>query len=309
MSVQITTAFVQQYSTNIAFLLQQQGSRLRSAVTEQAFTGKAATFVEQFGSVTPVKNLARNSDTPVSDVPQDRRWVYPLDYDWATLIDQQDRLRLLIDPAGPYTTAGMMAMGRAQDDAIIDGFFNNNYTGETGTTNVGHLAAYGSASQVVPIGTGSTAATGLNVAKLRYAKRLLMAAEVDDSEQFYIAITALQHDNMLNEIQATSMEFQDKPVLLDGKITRFMGFNFIHSERIPGGASYAGTLVAGTEVTSANYLVPCWAKSGMALGMWNDIVAAVDLRADKRRSWQVYVTGTFGGTRLEEKRNVIIPCT
>ena len=93
MGVQITTAFVQQYSTNIAMLLQQQGSRLRNTVTEQAFTGKAATFVEQFGSVSPVKNQARNSDTPITDVPQDRRWVYPLDYDWATLIDQQQRHR------------------------------------------------------------------------------------------------------------------------------------------------------------------------------------------------------------------------
>ena len=53
MSVNISTAFVQQYSTNIMMLLQQQGSRLRNAVQNYSFVGKAASMAEQFGSVTP----------------------------------------------------------------------------------------------------------------------------------------------------------------------------------------------------------------------------------------------------------------
>ncbi len=56
MSVQVNTAFVQQYSTNIMMLLQQQGSRLRNAVQNYSFQGKAASMAEQFGSVTPVRN-------------------------------------------------------------------------------------------------------------------------------------------------------------------------------------------------------------------------------------------------------------
>ena len=60
MGVQITTAFVQQYSTNVRMLLQQQGSRFRAHVREQACFGQAATYIEQFGKVSGVKNLARN---------------------------------------------------------------------------------------------------------------------------------------------------------------------------------------------------------------------------------------------------------
>jgi hypothetical protein len=299
MSNFVNAAFVQQYSTNIAMLLQQQGSRLRQCVTENPFHGKAASMVEQFGSVTPVKNQGRHSDTPLISTPQDKRWIYPVDYDWADMIDSQDRLRMLIDPAGPYTMAGVYAMGRAMDDEIINGIFGTNQTGENGTTAVTFPG-----SQIVAATVGSTGNTGLNVAKLRAAKKLLMAAEIDlDTEQLFCGITAQQHDNLLNEVQAISLDYTDRPVLVEGRIRSFMGFNFVHTERIPGGASYAGSINTG-----GLYYVPVWAKSGVALGMWNDVSASVDKRPDKRNSWQVYVTGTFGGSRIEEKRVVQINC-
>lgn len=317
MSVNVSTAFVQQYSTNIMMLLQQQGSRLRGTVQQYSFTGKAASMAEQFGSVSPVRNQGRHSDTPLISTPQDKRWVYPNDYDWADLIDNQDRLRMLIDPAGPYTQAGVMAMGRAMDDEIIAGFFGSNNTGENGTSATGSLYAYNSNSQSVAATVGGSAATGLNIAKLRAAKRKLLEAEVDvDNDQLFAVISAKQHDDLLNEAQAVSLEYNNRPVLVDGKITSFMGFNFIHSERIPGAANFntsINPLVTsadsdGSYSAGARWMVPVFAKSGLALGMWNDIQASVDRRADKRNSWQVYVTGTFGAARLEEKRCVIINC-
>lgn len=299
MSQFVNTAFVQQYATNISMLLQQQGSRLRSSVTEHSLVGKAASILEQFGLVSPVKNQGRHTDTPLISTPQDKRWVYPTDYDWADLIDNQDRLRMLIDPAGPYTQAGMMALGRAMDDEIINGMFGTNNTGENGSTGVAVPAG-----QIVAATVGSTGNTGLNVAKLRAAKKLLMQAEVDiDNDMLYCGITATQHDNLLNEVQAISLDYTDRPVLVEGRIRSFMGFNFIHTERIPGGLSYQGPIATG-----GLYYVPIWCKSGVALGMWNDVQASVDRRPDKRNSWQVYVTGTFGGTRLEEKRFVQVNC-
>jgi hypothetical protein len=317
MSVNISTAFVQQYATNIAMLLQQQGSRLRGSVQENGFVGKAASVVEQFGSVSPVRNQSRHSDTPLISTPQDKRWIYPNDYDWADLIDQQDRLRMLIDPSGPYTQAGVMSMGRAIDDEIIAGFLGSNNSGENGTTAVGTLYAYNSNSQSVAATTGGSAACGLNIAKLRAAKKLLLQAEVDvDNDPLYIAISAQQNDNLLNEAQAISLDYNTKPVLVDGKISSFMGFNFIHSERIPGAANFNTSINSaitssdadGSYVAGSRWILPCWAKSGVALGIWNDISASVDRRPDKRNSWQVYVTGTFGATRLEEKRCVLINC-
>jgi hypothetical protein len=317
MSFNVSTAFVQQYSTNVMMLLQQQGSRLRNAVMQYKFQGKAASMAEQFGNVSPVRNSSRHSDTPLISTPQDKRWIYPNDYDWADLIDNQDKLRMLIDPTGPYTMAGAWAMGRAIDDEIISGLINSNNTGENGTTATSTLYAYNSNSQAIAATTGASAATGLNIAKLRAAKKILLQSEVDiDNDPLYMVITAKQHDDLLNEAQAISLDYNSTPVLVNGKISAFMGFNFIHSERIPGGANFNTSIntaistgsTDGTYTTGSRYMVPFFAKSGMALGLWNDITTSVDRRADKRNSFQVYVTGTFGGARLEEKRCGIINC-
>lgn len=48
MSVQITTAFVEQYKGNVEHLVEQKGSRLRGCVSVETVVGKNA-FFEQIG--------------------------------------------------------------------------------------------------------------------------------------------------------------------------------------------------------------------------------------------------------------------
>ena len=169
MSFEVNTAFVQQYSTNVGLLLQQRGSKLRECVTMGSYTGKAAKAVEQIGSVTAQKRTSRHSDTPLISTPHDARWVFPTDYEWADLIDDQDKLRMLIDPTSPYAQNGAYALGRAMDTDIISAALGTSKTGENGTTSTAF-----SASQTIAAG-----AAGLTVAKLREAKKILLANEVD----------------------------------------------------------------------------------------------------------------------------------
>ena len=44
MSIQITTSFVEQYSSNVAMLSQQSGSKLRGSVDVETVRGKNAFF-------------------------------------------------------------------------------------------------------------------------------------------------------------------------------------------------------------------------------------------------------------------------
>lgn len=291
MSFNITTHFVQQYTTNVQLLLQQKGSKLRNTVTVGSYTGKAAKAIEQVGPVTAQKRTIRHGDTPLISTPADARWVFPTDYEWADLIDDQDKLRMLIDPTSSYSQNGAYALGRAMDDEIISAFFADAKTGENGST----TTSFG-ADQDVVVGTGSTGATGLNISKLREAKKILMANEVDiDNDPLFCIITAQQHDDLLNEAQAISLDYNTRPVLVDGKITAFMGFNFVHTERLPLNAS-------------SQRRVPAFAKSGMHLGLFNDINTMISERADKGYATQVYVKGTFGATRTEEGKVVEIVC-
>ena len=66
MSVQITTAMVEQYAGNVAHLAQQKGSRLRNAVRVETVVGKSA-FFEQIGATAARKRTSRHSDTPRMD--------------------------------------------------------------------------------------------------------------------------------------------------------------------------------------------------------------------------------------------------
>lgn len=293
MSQNVLTHFVQQYTTNVQLLLQQKGSKLRGTVMEGKHTGKAAVPVDQFGAVTARKRTTRYAPLTPANTPTDRRWVYPVDYDWNDLIDNADKLRMLIDPQSHYVTDALYAMGRAMDDEIISALFGDAKTGEAGGTTTSFLSG-----NQVAVNFGAGAACGLTVAKLKEARRLLMANEVDfDTETPYIAVTAKQDYDLLQEAQVVNMDYNTRPVLVDGRIQSFLGFKFIDIQRLSlDGSSYRR--------------IPVWVKSGMHLGMWEDVKTDVRQRGDlEGLPWQVYAYGTFGATRLEEKKIVEIKCS
>lgn len=300
MSYQVPTHFVQGYTNNVEMLLQQRGGKLLATVTQGSYTGKGAKAVEQIGPVKPVKNLGRHSDTPLISTPADARWVFPNDYEWADLIDEQDKLRMLIDPQSSYVQNGVNAARRAQDDEILQAMFAASATGENGTTSTAFPAG-----QIVGVNTGGVN-SNLNVAKLRAAKRLLMAAGVDfEYERLFLALTSADHDGLLNEIQVTNLDYNSRPTLVEGKVTSFMGFNFVPVEFTDAAAYDA----AATLVVGATRLVPVWTTGAIHLGMWNDITTRVSVRDDKRYATQVYVKTTIGATRTQERKVVQIVTT
>ena len=288
MSFEVTTAFVQQYATNVALLLQQRGSKLRDCCTVGSYTGKAAKAVEQIGAVTAQVRTSRHSDTPLISTPHDARWVFPTDFELADLIDDQDKLRMLIDPTSSYAINQAYAHGRSLDDLIISAALGDARTGENGTTTTG----FATATQQI-----AAAASGLTIAKLRTAKKIFMRNEVDmDMDELYIAVTAEQVEDLLATTEVTSSDYNTVKALVQGDIDTFMGFKFKHIERL------------GVDGSSARRCI-AWAKSGMHVGIWNDINTRIGERPDKSYSTQVYTKSTFGATRVEEKKVVEILCT
>jgi hypothetical protein len=296
MSVNIPQWYIQQYGINIQLLLQQKGSLLRSAVSSGTHEGKQASPVDQIASVAAQKVLNRFAPMGRVDAVVDRRWVFPVDYDLPQMIDSFDKLRLITDPQSSYVTNGAYAMGRAMDDEIIAAFFGTAKTGEQGATSTTFPSG-----QVVSVQQGAASPTGLTVAKLREAKRILMTNQVDlDNDPIYAIVKAKQHDNLLSEAQVISTDFNEKPVLVEGRVQRFLGINIIYCERLTSGTDdQAGT----------SDQIPVFTKSGMWLGIWGDIQTDVSQRKDLQGlPWQAYAFGTFGATRLEEKRVVKVWC-
>lgn len=290
MTAPIDTFYVQQYATNVTLLVQQKQSRLERAVTTGSYKGEAASPVEQVGAVAAQKNGGRGQQVRPIEAPTDRPWVYPEDYNLPQHVYGLDKLRMVVDPTSAFNMTAAAAMRRAKDDEIIAAFFADRKTGKSGGTTTSFLSA-----NQVSVNTGGTT-SGMNVAKLRKGKQLLMSYDLDEDEELFCAINSIQHDNLLNEIQVISTDFNEKPVLVEGKVTRFLGINFIHTERLP---------VNG----SSQRRCPLWAKSGMHLGIWNDIKNDISIRKDlEGLPYQLYTEMTLGATRLEEKKVVELPC-
>lgn len=302
MSLQVPSHYPIEFSTKVEMLVQQSGGRLRGTYMTDTHTGsESARAVNQVGSTKPNKNLARLSATPINDIPADSRWVFPNDYDHASYIDKQDEVRLMIDLKGPYIQAAAEAMGRAEDEEVLLSFFSDAKTGKTGATTTSFPAG-----QIVAVNVGTSAATtGLNVPKLRAAKKKLKQGGVDlRQDKIFMAITAEDEDFLLNEIQIVSKEYENlKPKFDDdGNLKAFLGINFIQIE-FTDSTAYADAATA--LINGSGYrMCPMWVQSGMHLGYWNRLEARATERADLRYAWQMYSRQVLGGTRLQEKKVV-----
>ena len=287
MSTQVTTAFVQQYSANVQMLSQQMGSRLRDAVRIENVVGKNA-FIDQIGAATAALRTSRHADTPQMDTPHGRRRLSLADYEYADLIDDQDKVRMLIDPTSSYARAAAAAMGRAMDDVIIAAATGTASTGETGS---------GSASLDATANSVGSASSndGLTIAKLREAKRKMDLLDVDPSINRYIAVGPKQVEDLLGTTEVTSSDFNTIKALVQGDVDTFMGFKFIMTNRLD---------------VDVNDIRKCfaWAEDGLTLGLGKDISARIDERADKSYATQVYYCMSLGAVRMEEAKVVQIFC-
>ena len=283
MSTQITTAFVNQFSQNIQLLSQQMGSLMRNTVRQETVTGEKA-FFEQIGSAVAQKRASRHASTPIMDTPHARRMVTMSDYEYADLVDDQDKIRMLISPESTYGKAAAAAIGRAMDDEIIDALGGTAKTGVSGGTSTalpsGQKIAHGSA--------------GLTIAKLISAKKIMDQNSVDPSIERYIVVSPEQIEDLLNTTSVTSADFNSVKALVNGTVDSFMGFKFITSNRL--------------KDDGTSRLCYAYAREGVVMALGKDVTAKIDPRPDKSYSTQIYYCSTFGASRMQEEMVVEIAC-
>ncbi len=262
-------------------------------------------FFEQVGPVAAQEVTTRHGDSPLVSTPHDRRRITLRFFDWGDLIDNFDKVRMLIDPTSPYTQNAVNALGRALDDVLLGGGISGEssitfdttaagsagvmygiaYTGKAGATQVSFPNG-----QKVASAFGGTA-VGLTVPKLIEARRILKAGNVDvTAEDLYIVVTSKGEADLLNSTQVTSMDYNSVRALVGGDVDSLLGLTFKRTERVP--------------ENTTDKLYPVYAKSGVKLGVAKDIQTEVDRRADKRFSYYVYACMGLGGVRMEEGKVV-----
>lgn len=298
----LTQLFTVQFNTLLQLKLQQRTSKLRGRTLEGTHTGaKMASPINYIGALemrTPAGRFAEKVFTPQV---YSRRWITPVDAELDVLVDNFDMLKTPIDPKSQIVAAAASAAARKIDDAIIASAFATATIG----ADMGSLSteAWDTTYQVSSqFGSGSTS-TGLSVAKLNEARRLLEKNHaLEEDPQATLVIGSQQHADLRNAAQVTSADFNRQGgVLENGIVTRYMGFDIIVSER----------LATITDKDSHANCRSCIAfgKTGLYLGMWQDVKTEIFRLPNKSGNpWDVNVMLSLGATRTELGKVIQIAC-
>lgn len=288
----IPNHFTTQFDANWRHLVQQKNSRLREYVTLDSINGKEKVY-NQIDVATMVEIEHRSGNTRINSQDMAKRWIRPKQYDTAKLVDEWDEQLLgeVVLPTSPIVQAHGAAYSRTCDDIIIKALGGSSITGTSGTTLVPLPTSQKVGVQYVETGTGAN--SGLTIAKLRRAKFILDANEVDEEEERIIVVSAKQLQDLLRDDKVTSADYNTVRALVDGSLNTFMGFKFRRTQLLP----------VATNVRSCYVYV----KSGVVLAE-RGLKTHMDVRTDLSHSLQIRSVASLAATRLEEKKVVEIAC-
>lgn len=292
MSIEITKSMIDGYGSEVDTLLRQRGSKLRPFVTTVPIKGKRD-FFEQIGAVTTNAKTTRHQDIEYSNTEHARRSVAAVVRYAADLIDSDDIARTLINPSNEYAVAQADALGADWDDIIFSAGMGIAYTGVDGTTQTAYDTNMTVANNVREAGV-SDAAYGLNVAKLRRAKKLMDARHVPKEDRF-ISVNAAAMESLLGTTRATSADYANVKALVNGEMDTFVGFKFVDCQRVPSDGTYDKVMF--------------WHKRGIRVGVHQDVKARMDyIKTKVGEVLQVHTWFDVGGTRMQEPMVGYIEC-
>lgn len=282
----------QAYSSIILPLARQERSMLydRVFVKTEGITGKTF-YQDQIGTWAMTAKTSANAATPQNDPNLSRTRIDIATYNDARVLDRSLDLQTLADPASMASICIQSAVGTQIDKVIYGALGGVAYRGETGSTAVSFPAGQTVAADMETANTN----TGLTVAKVRRAAKLLDAAGVPAGDRTFVA-SATEKEQFLGLTQTTSADYMNVKALVQGDIDTFLGFRFVW---LPDGI-----------VSVASNIASCFAfhKTGVCFGMLEDLFLRITERDDLSFSKQIYYEISCGAGRLEEAKVVKVLC-
>jgi hypothetical protein len=294
MSFSVDTAFVNSYHGQLEHIFQQRGSKLRGTLREVTQNAEYD-YWDRLGVATVNAITTRHGDTPHNEIEHTRRRNQVIGYDTNEYFDNQDKLRMIIDPKSGYAEAQAFALGRKMDDVIISALLGYSYAGKSGGSPLDFTSDGGQTVAVDYLEAGGAANSNLTIAKLRRALYLLEANDaIMDGELVHLVAHPSQKQSLLRTTEVTSEDYNTVKALVNGSVDTFMGFKFVWTTRATTSGGYRQALA--------------YPQSAGLLGVAENITVRVDELPTKRYSYQVYSTATFGATRMWGQKVVQILC-
>ena len=222
------------------------------------------------------------------------------------MIDNLDRVRLLIRPDDAYVKTAVMALNRRKDDIFIAAALGIARAGKQGTINIPLPIE----QKIVAVADDGSGASRFNLYTLTLMQEKFDSADIDEADMMkrYFAWSGKVKQQLLNDTKATSSDFATVKALVNGQIMTFMGFDFKRSERLPlTSAATNFNPVTGEVLASGGSVLAAgarrcfaWVEDGMISATGLDLFVDIGPRRDKRMSTQIYAQHSVGAVRMEE---------
>ena len=280
----VDSILIRQYSDNITLLVQQKLVKIANTVFQKPNCEGEMAFQEQLASSTAQEKLSRNEKVVNTDPNYDRRKIVPRYFYKAPLVDNMDKVMMAKDPTSTIVMNNAGALARAKDEVVCTAFSALAYHGKAGTTSISLPS-----TQIIV-----HSSAGLNMVKIREAKKILDENEVESEDRF-LALSAEQVEDLLAIEEVTSADYAQVKALVSGQVGTLAGFVLKQTERL--------------ELSGSTRYCHAYHKNGMVLGTWIDMKASIDILPTVHFSAQIYAGQSYGATRLEEERVVRVECT
>lgn len=295
----IPSHYVQAFEANLGLLPQQTHSRLTSRVLSTLnFTKPGDMFnADDIGKSEPTEILERFGPSPERSVDKRRRVGFFTPYEDGNFLDDVDQAKSLSDPSNEVMQAMMAGRERFRDREIISALGRAAREGRNGETSVALPASqivarnshayYDLSLAVAPSGNA-----GLTLSKLTEAKVKLDKAEIGGEKTF--VASAEQLGQLLRDPRLTSNDYNSVKALVNGEVTRFMGWEFVQTELLP---------MSGGVRTCYGFVKPALIYKDRTL-----TTAQIVRRADRKFNWYAYYKGMHGAVRRYDEGVVAVLC-
>jgi hypothetical protein len=333
---QITESLKEQFAKNIQLVMQQEGSRLRKFVTLESQDVEVIHFETMHSYEAQARfkdNDGYHANGHADKLEQlefrtpkiTRRQATAQSYYWEAAMDRNDKLNLLTDPTSKFPKMAGYAMGRKQDQLIINSFAAAVNGGRTGDKKI----YFDIQNNVIPLGCrladgtnalhdndlldnadvqkndklGTIRKAGLTVDKLLKAQQTLKKYTFGANEKHYLVCSSYQIGNLLRDAQVTSYDYNNVKALVTGEVSSFAGFDFIITEMLGG--------IRPADGSNTFSIRDCYAFTESSI-RFGTVSGSVERQIDQLIQYHyapsLYYSESFGATRTDEGLVVCIKC-
>ncbi len=305
-------AFIRAYTASYANVPQERKNIFDGSVMTTPLSGEQMAF-DDIGILSMKKKTTRFADVTYDDPDFRRRWLFPEWYYNAILVDKQDNIAMHTDPTSAFIQNLTFAIERKKRDVILAAFEatvsgGKNPGDTTFAFDADDIAAADGKGRTIRHDTTNSGeeggtSTGLTVEKLILVRETFSTLGIPDGVPIKFVCSFRQISDLLREAETQSIDTSAVKALVEGKISRYMGIDFLVTNAV--------TLGTNNDLDGDTNVFKCfaWIPEGIKFAQHLSPSFRVDYLPEKvGETWQIKADFGCNAIRMHEDMVLKVEC-